>query len=205
MLLAAGELADLPIGEVAEADFLQAGGGPVALRAPRTAEPPQLAVRSHQDHVHHADGEVPIDAFALRHVADAASDLIDRFAEDPDGAADDGEEAEDRLDERALAGAVGPDHGDQARAFQSPVHVPEHRLAVIGDRGHGRPGGVRQRLHRSGCLLCWPDAQRDILACASNNGVTTRASEGFPSLARRANNHLSAFTMVSTLWRTMPT
>ncbi len=51
LLLPAGELADLPAGQIRQADLRQALAGPLPLLASRPAKPAQPAVGAHQHHV----------------------------------------------------------------------------------------------------------------------------------------------------------
>src|SRR5262249_50348463 len=160
LLLPAGELADLPVRQVADADLAQTLPCPGALLPAGTPEPAEPAVGPHQHDIEHTDREVPVNAFALRDVADTAPLLGDWPAEQAHLATGGRHQAEDRLEQRALAGAVGTDDTHQSRLGQRQIDVPQDRPAVI--------------------------RYRDIV------NVENRF------------HHLSASTIVSTLWRTMP-
>ena len=60
LLLAAGELTDLPIDELGHAHLLQRLHGNPAVRSPRAPEPSQVAVAPHQHHVADRGGKVPV-------------------------------------------------------------------------------------------------------------------------------------------------
>ena len=69
LLLAAGELADLAVGEVDACPLAPAPHGLSLLVTSRAADPAQRAVPAHHHHVQHAGGEIPVDAAALRDIA----------------------------------------------------------------------------------------------------------------------------------------
>ena len=133
LLLPAGELADLPPLELREAHFLQALPGPFPLAMPRPPKPAQPAVRPHQHHVQHADRKIPIHALTLRHIADLLPLRGDRLPQDPHGAAGHGQQTQHGFDQRALPRSIGPHDRRQLRLLHDEVHIPQHRLALVGD------------------------------------------------------------------------
>ncbi len=137
----------------------------------------------------HGDGKVPVDALALRHIADQASLLLERPAEDLHAAAGQRHQPQDRLDQRALARAVGPDDAHQARLVDRQIDVPQHRLAMVGD------GDVVNVEDRRG-----QRAARGPVCGNGSSAVVERSIGQIPN----ALIHSSAFTIVSTLCRTMP-
>ena len=148
LLLAAGEFADLPAGQVGHADFRQRVVGRHALEFPRPPQPAEPAVSAHEYHVKRRRGEVPIDAAALRDVGDRALVGLVRLAVDQHPATDRRDEAEHRLDEGGFARAVGANDAHQHPRGDDEVDVPEHRLLAVGDRQvvdldrvHGGDGG----------------------------------------------------------------
>ena len=152
LLLAAGKLSDLPIGQVGQAHLRQAIAGPGDVGRARSFEPPQPAERSHQHEVAHAHGRIPVAALALRNVADAAALRRHGPAEHADAAADQRHQTQDRLDERAFAGAVRPDDGDQLRLVQRQVDIPQNGALMIRHRNvvnveHGGVGCGRGGVH----------------------------------------------------------
>ena len=80
LLLAAGELADLALAEVAHADAGQRLS--TASRSARVgdAQHVHVAVAAHHHHVLDQNGEVPVDVLALRHIGDEVllQRLVDR-------------------------------------------------------------------------------------------------------------------------------
>src|SRR5690606_37204853 len=109
LLLAAGELADLPAREVGEADPLQALLGGAALGGTGAAEPAEPSVGPHLDDVAGVGGEVPVDAPPLRDVADELTDTLDRLPEELDRPGGRAQETHGDLKQRGLARPVGTD------------------------------------------------------------------------------------------------
>ena len=97
------------------------------------AEPAELAVGSHEHHVEHADGKIPIDAFPLWDVADPPPHLGHGLAEHLYAAAGHRHEAQGGFDERALASAVGADDRRELRLLNCQIDIPDHWPAVVGD------------------------------------------------------------------------
>jgi hypothetical protein len=133
LLLASGELADLAVGEVSDADFVEATEGSVAMVLGRAAQPADAAVEAHGHDVEGAGGEIPVDAFALRDVTDPGAALVVGGAEDADPAGGWFDEAEGGFEEGAFTGAIGADDCDEATFGEGEVDVPEDRLGVISD------------------------------------------------------------------------
>src|SRR5690606_19702589 len=86
LLLPAREPTDLAPREVAHADGLEGGQRPLALGPARAPEGAELAVEAHRDDVAGVRREVPVDAAALRHVADAVARALRPVAEEGDAA-----------------------------------------------------------------------------------------------------------------------
>ena len=126
LLLAAGELADLPIGELGHTHLLQRLHGDPAVRSPRAPEPSQVAVAPHQHHVADRGRKIPVHAAALRHVGDPLRVDADLARHGP-------HQLQHGLDQGALARSVGADDRGQAPPGNVEVHVPEHRLDIVGD------------------------------------------------------------------------
>ncbi len=133
LLLAAGELADLAVGEVLHADLFEGVHGGLAFALPGAANPAEAAVEAHGYDVEYGGGEVPVDAAALGDVADEAADLFVGLAVEPDCAGGAGDEFEGGLDEGAFAGAVGADYGHEDALGHAQVDVPDGGFAVVGD------------------------------------------------------------------------
>src|SRR5262249_13328439 len=101
---------------------------PGAIAAQRPAAHAQVLV----------DGEMREDVDLLRHVADAERlhpvrrDAADRRAAEADGAAMRAEEAEDGLEQRRLAGAVGADdEGDAVRGDREREPLQDVDAALV--------------------------------------------------------------------------
>ena len=84
LLLAAGELRNLAVGEVADADLLEGFACLLALCFADTLEPTELAVGAHDDDIEGAHRKIPINAFALRDVYDEVALVFVRLAVDED-------------------------------------------------------------------------------------------------------------------------
>jgi hypothetical protein len=134
LLLAAGELADLAVGIVLHADLRQGVHRLVAFGAAGAAQPAEMAVEPHRHDIEGVGREIPVDAGALRHIADLAALAVIGAAVDADMAGGRGDEAEDRLDQRRLAGAVRADDRRHDAGRDVEIDVPQHRLGVIADR-----------------------------------------------------------------------
>ena len=118
------------------------------------AEGTREAPRAQRDDVGDADGKGAVDLGGLGQVGDVAGGDV---AHDP--AARRGQEADDRLHEGRLAGAVGTDHGRQAAGLEAPVDVAQGGPAVVGDAemadgdaapAHGTPHGPGDRQPEQG-------------------------------------------------------
>lgn len=133
LLLTAGELADLTIGELAHPDLVQAGHRGVTLRLAGPPKPAELAVLAHHHDVDRRRREVPVDRAALRDVGDQTAHLPVGPTKDLDPAGRQGDEPEDRLEQRALAGPVRSDDRRQAPRLDIEVDIPEHRRRAVGD------------------------------------------------------------------------
>jgi hypothetical protein len=179
LLLAAGELADLAVGEVSDADFIEAIEGGVAMVLGRAAQPADASVEPHGYDVQGTGGEIPVDAFALRDVTDPGAALVVRGAEDADPAGGWFDEAERGFEEGAFAGAVGADDGYEATFGEGEVDVPEDRLGVVSDG--------------------------EIVDFEGGWGIGWRFGAGDRIWERSGlSDHWSDSTKVWTLWRTMP-
>ena len=127
LLLAAGELADLCVAELPHPDLPKHSATRPHGRRP-AAEPPDMGVAAHQDDIPHGDRKVPVDHFALRDVGDARPHGDGGLAEQRDRPAHDRHEAEDGLEERALAPAIRPDDADDLTSADAVIHVAQHDL-----------------------------------------------------------------------------
>ncbi len=166
LLLAAGERADLPVGEVFEP-----GGGqglvhrPVVFRA-EASPATQRRVTAHLGQAAHGQREIPVHHAALRQVGDGTfrAGVAVLVRVEPDAAGLDGRQADDALEQRRFARAVGSEQPDAPAAVEVQVDVVQRGHAPVGNRqvvdeqamvGHGRAAsgrvggwrGARQREH----------------------------------------------------------
>lgn len=68
LLLTSGELSDLPIREITEADFGEGKSRILAFPTARPSEPAESAIGTHENDIKDAGWELPIDTAALRNV-----------------------------------------------------------------------------------------------------------------------------------------
>ena len=163
LLLAAGELADLALAEIAHADAGKCCCDRFMIRGFGNAHHVHVAIAAHHHHVLDENREVPVDVLALRHIGDDVlfQRGIDRLAENCDLAPGEADEPHDRLEQGGFAAAVHPDErGDRAcRDFESRIAQGGVTVAVgdgrvsdgeSGSRIRGR--GIEERIdHRAHC------------------------------------------------------
>ena len=130
-LLAAGELADLAASEVGKLDLFQCGRHGLAVGVAGAAQEADAAIAAHHDDIADSSGKVPIDDLRLGRVADATADRSDGLAEELDAAAPGFEQAEERLDQGGLSGAVRPGEADERALGQVEAEGLEGGCAVV--------------------------------------------------------------------------
>ena len=149
LLLAAGQLADLPLGKVGHAHLLEGVQRNLTIFPADRTQPADFAVQAHGDHIQSIDRKVPIDTFSL-------GDITHQVALGGVGLAIDGHgsrcawnQPQHRFDKGALTGTVGTDHGDQLAFGQGQFDIPENGFAVVGhgeiidpQRGVGIADGI---------------------------------------------------------------
>jgi hypothetical protein len=149
LLLSAGELADLAVGEVADADVFEGFMGGGLLFFTDAVEPAECAVGAHGDDIEGAYGEVPIDAFALGDVADEVSLFGVGLSVDVDPAGGFGDEVEAGFEACGFSGPVGADDADEGAFGDVEFDVPEDGFTMVGDgevvNGEGDFRGVFRR------------------------------------------------------------
>lgn len=111
LLLAAGELAHLPLGEIGDFHCFQGRFNGVVIGAAGTSEPAHMGVAAHHHHLMDGNGETPVDAAALGNHRHAVPALAGGMAEDVDSAFGEGFLAEDGFEQGGLAGPVGAHQG----------------------------------------------------------------------------------------------
>lgn len=159
LALTPGELADLPLHVAGHVDAFERGPDGGVVGGPRPAQPVLPAVAARHHDFAHADGEVPVDGLALRHVRDGTGlpggDGVGPA--DGHGAGARSHDAHDRLEEGGLARAVGTDEPAHPAGDERQVDAVERRDGAIvhaeprdgqgggGCRGHGRSPSVMVR------------------------------------------------------------
>ena len=115
--LAARQRADLAGRRIGHADGLERLGDPLAIERPRLPPEPETGVAAHHHDLADGHRELPVDGLGLRQVGDRPGGGAGWPAEDRQAAGRRPDEAGDELEERALAGPVRADDGQQrARA-----------------------------------------------------------------------------------------
>ena len=105
--LPAAELADLPCRQPIQTEMLQNIAHDIAVVFARHAKPPHMPAAPHQNDIKHRSRESPVDGVLLRHISDIAVAAVTVFAINRELAARRIQQADDDLEERALARAVG--------------------------------------------------------------------------------------------------
>ena len=154
LLLAPGQLRDLPPGIVGHPHQVHRSAGRRARGAAHGAQPAQRPVQAHSHQVEGAHRVVPVDALALRHVSHEPPLLAVGLAVDAHRAGHPRHQIEHALEQGALAGAVGTDDAGDHAVGGRQVDVPQHRPPAVGDgqvahhqragRGIERSGGWKR-------------------------------------------------------------
>ena len=122
-------------------------GAPVVRPGP--AHAPEAREAAHHDDVLDRDRERPVHELRLRHVGDAPGLAAGGAAEDLDPPRPRPGEPGHQLEQRALAGAVGPDDREQAAGLDGDRDVLERDpLAVAGGHVAQPDVRVRERVRR---------------------------------------------------------
>ena len=135
LLLAAGELPDVPTSEMEDAesghDFL--GASDLSGGVPR--EERLVHGCAHEHDFPDGDGEVPVNSLQLGDVADVGASRAEGDAVDEDPAGEESNCAEDDSEDGALAGAAGAEESDEVAGHDPEVHPGEDGLTVVA-AGH---------------------------------------------------------------------
>src|SRR5207248_5786480 len=149
LLLTTGELADRPVGVPAGTDQVNqftdpGGGGPGA--GTRQRQAPPVPVEPEAYHVQAPDPQGRVEAASLRQVPDVVVGLPGRAAEQPYRAPGQRYQAKDRLEQRGLPDAVGPEDGHELAgrdrgADPGPDGTTTAHDGGVDDLHQGRTGG----------------------------------------------------------------
>ena len=123
----------------AHADPLERRGDGTPVGGSGAAERSEGGVAAHHDDVADGDREGPVDRLGLRYVGDAARLAAGWRAQDLDAAAPRPEETRHHLEQRALAGAVRADDGQERSRFDGQGDVLQHRAGVVPGGHVGEP------------------------------------------------------------------
>ena len=174
-----------PIGRVRvrrRPDLGERGVDARAILVAEAAEAPAVAVETEPHEVAAAQDDVAVEDALLRHVADAVAALLRRASLHHDAAGARLEQPEQDADQRRLAGAVRPEHGEQlapleleAEPFEQRAVAEPEREVVDGDDAHLARAAASARACAS--CHCWK------VRCGGRVSVT--GTTGMPALLRR--------------------
>ena len=127
-----GELSDLALAEIGEADALDGGGDGLAIDRARSAQEIHVAVAPHHNYVLDADGEGPVHLLALRDVSDPtfALGLAHGGVSYRNAAGGRRDEAHEGLEEGGFTRAIDADEGANSPAGEGKGGVGEGSVAV---------------------------------------------------------------------------
>ena len=194
LLLAAREPADGRIRVRRRADLVERGVDAGAILGAEAPEAPAVAVETEPHEVASAQDDVAVEDTLLRHVADAVAALLRRASLHHDAAGGRLEQPEQDAEQRRLARAVRPEHGQQlapleleAEPFeQGAVTEPECEV-VDGDDAH--------RARAAASARAWPSCHCWKVRCGGRVSVT--GTTGIPASCAAARNRA---VMGETAW-----
>jgi hypothetical protein len=120
-------------GAVGQADLSQRPRRGVPVGRSGAAQPADPPVPAHEHDLPDRDGELRVERVGLRHVSDVAARRGGGGAEHGDASRGQGDEAEDRLDECGLAGAVRADQRDGLAGGHRAVDVLQRERRPVRD------------------------------------------------------------------------
>ena len=124
LLLATGQLTDLPILQIRNPDALECLDRSLAMLAPSPAKPTDLAIHPHEHHIQDRRWKIPVDTLSLRDIRDAMTLRSDRLSKDPDRPTDPRHQLQNRFDQRAFASTVGTDDPAQDPLGNRQIDLP---------------------------------------------------------------------------------
>ena len=128
LLLPAGELTDLAIGQMVDLHRRHRRPNAVVILARRPFEPPQMNVAPHHYDVAHVDRKSPVDGRALRYDGYAVQTAVCRVSVHVDRAAITNLESQDELQERGLSRPVRTDERNPFSRLYGEIHRVEDVL-----------------------------------------------------------------------------
>jgi hypothetical protein len=146
LLLAAGQLPDLPVGKRRHIDLAETVHRELPLAWTDQLQSAEAGIEPHQDDIDDGRREVPVDAGALRHIGDAGAHRVERLAEKSDIAGDRRHHTHRSLEQRRFSRAVRPDDGAHLPGCELHIDRRKRRLIAIGN---GKPGNGERRF---GCI-----------------------------------------------------
>src|SRR5581483_10275310 len=124
-----------------------------------------MPIETEPDEIDTAHALSGVEAAPLRQVRDGCFVVTGRAVEDPDASLVDALEAEDRFEERRLAGAVRSEHGDKLAGRDGDVDIAEGVLSA--DRDVDVFEFERERAHRPVALASASRSWRSWRDCQS--------------------------------------
>ena len=119
--LAARQHAELVTGAMGQTDFVERSQRGGAVGATGSAQPPDEPIATHEHDLEHAHRELGIEHVGLGDVRDPGPGLLRRTTEHLEAAPAQRHQAEDRLDQRRLAGTVRTDQREGTAGVDDPV------------------------------------------------------------------------------------
>ena len=141
--LADRELRDQPLLEAGQPDRRQREQRLCALRRGGAGEPADARPGAEHHDIEHAERKAAVDARLLRQVGQPVA----RQAAGAHAAGAGLHPARQRVEQRALAGAVGADHGGEGAGLEAAADVVHRRVMAVAD-GEIFDGDRRRRHHR---------------------------------------------------------
>ncbi len=175
--LSAGQGPDLAAVLTGHVDRREGLAHRVSVLPRRRATDPDQRDPAHHHDIADGDREAPIDELGLGHVGDPPCGAAGWCPEHLDRSSDGLDEAGDRLEQRALAGAVRADHGEQRTGLDLDVDVVQRDARPVGD-GH--------------------------VAHPNDGAQPPPAGRGWARLRARGHRHCRAFTISSTSQVSIP-
>ena len=187
LLLAAGEPADGRVRIRRRPDLGERGVDTRAILVAEAADAPAVAVETEPHEVAPAQDDVAVENALLRHIADAMAALLRRASLHHDAAGCWPEQPEQDAEQRRLAGAVGPEDGQQlapleleAEPFEQGAITEPERQVVDCDDAHLARAAASARTWSS--CHCWK--------LTSGGRVSRTGTTGMPAFCAVARSRV---------------
>ena len=161
LLLSAGELPYVPVGEIGYAEALHDHSSVAALLGRVPGEEGLAHGGTHEDNFLHSDGEVPVNGLELGNVTDGRPSRAYGNSIEQDSTREESDGTEDYTEQGGLTGTAGSEQSDEITGHDSQVHSGHDGLPVVAARdiikghdgsagGWGMRAGMKQRISYCG-------------------------------------------------------